>query len=211
MFDSINQQFFLGVDGGGTKITVYLCDNQENILAQATNGPMSLAAVSEDEAIANLSKTITQVLTTRPVESIVAVVIGLAGVDTQAEIEHATQFFQQTISRIIKFERFQLVNDTAIALRSGTDAANAICLIAGTGSNCVGHNATGQTAKAGGMDYLLSDEGSGYEIGAKVLKAAVRSYDGRGQKTIMEQLVAQHFGISSIAELKDKVYQIGRA
>jgi N-acetylglucosamine kinase-like BadF-type ATPase len=55
-------------------------------------------------------------------------------------------------------------------------------------------------------DYLLTDQGSGYSIGRRVLRYAVKSYDGRMEKSIMEELVKEHFHITSIADLKDAVY-----
>jgi N-acetylglucosamine kinase-like BadF-type ATPase len=56
------------------------------------------------------------------------------------------------------------------------------------------------------MDYLLTDQGSGYEIGRAVLRSAVKSYDGRMAKTVLEHLVCEHFRIASISELKHAVY-----
>jgi N-acetylglucosamine kinase len=56
------------------------------------------------------------------------------------------------------------------------------------------------------MDYLLTDQGSGYEIGRYVLRSAVKSYDGRIEKSVLEELVCQHFHIANIGELKSKVY-----
>jgi len=64
----------------------------------------------------------------------------------------------------------------------------------------------GETAKTGGMDYLLSDQGSGFDIGQQVLRAAVKSYDGRSKKTLLEKLLCEHFKIESIEDVKDKVY-----
>lgn len=198
--------YILAIDGGGTKTTVLFADNTGKILGKGSAGPMSLAATSEAVACENLLDAVTQAFGSHTVHTIEKVVIGLAGVDTQSEIQKAHDIFSSILKKKCAMSRFELVNDTVIALESGSTCKNAIVLIAGTGSNCFGKNEEGETAKAGGMDYLLSDQGSGYDIGQQVLKAGVKSFDGRGQQTLLEDLLCQHFSIQSIEALKNVVY-----
>lgn len=201
-----NSTFFLAVDGGGTKTTVWLADQSGEVLGKATTGPMSLAATTPQKATEHFLTAIREAIGERVVTTFEKVVVGLAGVDTPEEVADATSFFSKALREHFTVDRFEVVNDTVIALASGTQSQNAICLISGTGSNCFGKNAAGKTAKAGGMDYLLSDQGSGFDIGQQVLRAAVKSYDYRARKTLLEKLVCEHFEIESIAELKNKVY-----
>ena len=196
----------LAIDGGGTKTTALIADLDGKILGKGTAGPMSLAATSIKTASQNLANCINDAVGKSGVTSFAKVVIGLAGVDTEDELIKAKNIFSKALADDYSVDQFELVNDTQIALASGSVAKNAIVLISGTGSNCFGKNEKGQIAKAGGMDYLLSDQGSGFDIGQQVLKAAVKSFDGRGQSTMLEDLVCQHFAISSIEKLKDQVY-----
>ncbi len=48
-------------------------------------------------------------------------------------------------------------------------------VISGTGMIAYGFSQSGTTARAGGWGPLLGDCGSGYDIGAEVLKAVARS------------------------------------
>jgi N-acetylglucosamine kinase-like BadF-type ATPase len=200
------ENYFLAVDGGGTKTTVWVADENGEKISEGKAGPMSLAATSPEEAIKNFMTAVDQATKGLVGEIIFAVSIGLAGVDTPEEIEHATEFFSKAFKERYLCTQFSVVNDTVIALASGTDSQNAVCLIAGTGSNCLGRNASGKMLNAGGLDYLLADQGSGYDIGQQTLRAAVKSYDHRSKKTLLEKLVCEHFQIDSIAQLKDKVY-----
>jgi len=134
--------------------------------------------------------------------------IGLAGIDTQDEIAEANQFFNETLKAEIQ-GTIRVVNDSEIALASGTNSSNAIVVISGTGSNCFGRNDMGETAKAGGLDYLLSDEGSAYFVGIEILHAAVKSTDGRGKKTVLEELIKNYFSLTDMLKIKEKVYQSG--
>ena len=131
--------------------------------------------------------------------------MGLAGMDSSADYDLAYSTLNAVLEQFA-VENFILVNDAVIALENGSDAPQAIVLISGTGSNCYGKNAIGQTANAGGADYLLADQGSGYAIGRQVLREAVKSFDGRTERSILEQLVCEHFSIASICDLKSKVY-----
>jgi N-acetylglucosamine kinase-like BadF-type ATPase len=70
-------------------------------------------------------------------------------------------------------------------------------LIAGTGSIAFGRNERGETARAAGWGYPISDEGSGQWIGAEAVLAALHARD-RGQSSellndLMEKLGASNF------------------
>lgn len=200
------QKYYLAVDGGGTKTTVWCSTEDQKIVGKGKSGAMSLAAVDEVTAVKHLLEAVEQATNALDAQHIESIVIGLAGVDTAQEKEQASATFSKALQQWFTFDLFLLVNDIEIALESASQAENAIALISGTGSNCFGRNEQGETAKVGGMDYLLSDQGSGFDIGQHVLRRAVKSYDGRSQKSIIEKLTCEYFGIDSIATLKDKVY-----
>ena len=85
-----------------------------------------------------------------------------------------------------------VVNDVEIVLPC-INASNGIAAIAGTGSSYYGVR-NEKTAKAGGLSATLSDEGSAYDIAVNVLRAAVRSWDGRGEKTLLENMIFSRTG-----------------
>lgn len=200
------QKLFIGIDGGGTKTDVISTDEQLHEYGHGSSGPTNLTSTTVGAASFNLKEAVRQALENAPAErEIVAAVMGLAGMDTDREYEVALKTFMD-ILRPFGIENFTLVNDSMIALANGTDNPNAVILISGTGSICVGRNSLGKVTKTGGMDYLLTDQGAGYDIGRHVLREAVKSYDGRRPKTILEELVCTHFSISDIGHLKTEVY-----
>lgn len=198
--------YYLAVDGGGTKTQVLCADENGEIVGEGLSGPTSLTVVNSGAAGFALREAIRQATENLPPGFVVTrLVMGLAGLDTPEEIIKAESSFKQVISDI-QVKDFVLINDILIALRAASDKQDAMALIAGTGSNCFGINAEGESAKAGGLDFLLSDEGSGYAIGAEVLRAAAMSFDGRGAKTRLEQLTNDYFETSSIPEVKHHIY-----
>ncbi len=200
--------YFLAVDGGGTK-TDAICANESGaVVGRGLAGPTNLTSTSVGAASFNLIESIRQATEMLP-ESDQAgfpiLVMGLAGIDSQKEYDEAFTVFNRALAHY-KISKFILVNDSVIALENGSRNKNAIILISGTGSICYGRNDKGETAKVSGMDYLLADQGSGYDIGRRVLREAVKSFDGRAPKSVLEELVCKHFKIATIHDLKTVVY-----
>jgi N-acetylglucosamine kinase-like BadF-type ATPase len=199
-------EYLLAVDGGGTKTKVLCADLQGTVIGEGLAGPTNLTATSVGAASFNLREGIRQATQNLGEDvQIKKMVMGLAGMDTSSEHNKAHKIFNEVLVQF-KIENVTLVNDIVIALESGTDKPDAVALIAGTGSNCYARSAEGTESKVGGMDFLLTDQGSGYAIGRAVLRAAVKSYDGRIERSVLEQLVAEYFHLPSIGELKDAVY-----
>ncbi len=205
--------YVLAVDGGGTKTKIVCADDQGTVVGEGLSGPTNLTATSLGAASFNLKEAIRQATQDLPEGwSALKMVMGVAGIDSPAEEQVARDVFSQVL-QYYQIAELELVNDTVIALASGSEREDALVLVAGTGSNCYGTNSRSEEARAGGMDFLISDEGSGYAIGREVLRAAIRSYDGRSAKTALEQLVLQQFGLSSMADIKQAVYNptLGKA
>jgi N-acetylglucosamine kinase-like BadF-type ATPase len=83
-----------------------------------------------------------------------------------------------------------------------------LALVAGTGSHCLGIDALGRTARTLGLEYALSDEGSAFYLGDRVLRAVVRACDGRGRPTALVAAVFSSLGVSCLADLFDRVYAL---
>jgi len=201
-----SKKLLLAVDGGGSKTKVLLTTEQGEVVGEGLSGPTNIMATGHSTAKMNLTAAIKDATSEVDADSIITcAAMGLSGADSEQDLVLAQDIFQPVFNEF-KVQDSVIVNDIKIALLSGTTNANAVALISGTGSNCFGQNESGDTAKTGGMDFLLTDQGSGYAIGRQVLREAVKSFDGRSPKSILERLVCEYFSIESIASLKEKVY-----
>lgn len=196
----------IGVDGGGTKTQAWCVDTHFRLLGEGSSGPSNPAAVGHTVSLTHLREAIEEAYAAAHGAPLSALVVGMAGLDTEQEVAAARQLLTQELA-FLSPQILWVGNDTHLALRSGTESPNAIVLISGTGSNCYGRTEDGAEAWAGGLDYLLADEGSGYAVGLAVLRASVRAEDGRGSDTLLHQMVLDHFSLSSVRELKSIVYQ----
>lgn len=188
----------LGIDAGATKTAAASGDRIGH------SGPANIHTTKPDDIIRHLREATAEVAGGHRFQS---VVVGMAGIDSPHDQIKAEPLVKKALAKwLAPHCQLTVVNDIHIVRRSGSDDPYGIALIAGTGSHCFGINHTGDVAYAGGLEYLLADEGSGYDMGIKVLRAAVRSADGRSQPTKLEAAVLQHFKIKSIRALEPIVY-----
>jgi N-acetylglucosamine kinase-like BadF-type ATPase len=70
-----------------------------------------------------------------------------------------------------------VVGDMVIALEAAFGGGPGVVVVAGTGSIAYGRDSAGQTTRAGGWGFAISDEGSGHWIGRSAIAAALRAFD----------------------------------
>jgi N-acetylglucosamine kinase-like BadF-type ATPase len=85
-------------------------------------------------------------------------------------------------------------NDTFAVLRAGTDRSFGVAVTCGAGINCVGVAPDGRRVRFDSLGDVSGDWGGGADVGLAAVSAGARSADGRGPKTVLEQLVPRHFG-----------------
>lgn len=80
-----------------------------------------------------------------------------------------------------------VVSNDVVPLLWGVPALSGVgvVVVCGTGSGFIGADAHGRVARAGGCEYLGSDEGGASDLGWLGLRAAVRATDGRGPATAL--------------------------
>src|SRR5438034_10766310 len=110
--------------------------------------------------------------------------VGLAGA-ARSEISSAAR---RVMVEIVGGE-VQIVGDTIIALEAAFGGGPGVVVIAGTGSIAYGRNAAGQTARAGGWGFAISDEGSGYWIGRAAVGAAIHTLDEKGKSPLLDTIL----------------------
>ena len=97
-------------------------------------------------------------------------------------------------------------NDTYAVLRAGTERSWGVAVTCGRGINCIGVAPDGRQVRFPSLGEISGDWGGGGDIGAAAQWYASRSEDGRGPKTALEQLVPEHFGAPTPAELARQLH-----
>lgn len=201
--------YVLGLDGGGSKTTVQIADTDGKVLIQNKSGSCNYKSVGIEIAKNNINTVILNSLEKMGVPGIIfkSACFGLAGNDTDEDMKIYNRIiFNNKLKKFLNPSTTIICNDSKIGLIAGSNKKNRLMVISGTGANCFGINEDGREAKANGWDYILGDEGSGYTIGLKALKAIVRAYDGRGQHTLLTDMVLDYLKLKDISELVSWVY-----
>jgi N-acetylglucosamine kinase-like BadF-type ATPase len=202
----VTDSLILGIDGGGTKTTVWLTrtESPDDILGRGYAGPSNQRAVGPFIAMNNLDDAVQEAFDNAGIErqTVEAACLGLAGADRDSDRSVVETWARET--RLA--HNVSVVNDAMPLLHAGGADGCGVALIAGTGSLAWGRNAQDQTARSGGWGYLLGDEGSAFAIGRAVLQAATQFADGRGPATCLLEDVCRTLEISSAAEIVTAVY-----
>jgi N-acetylglucosamine kinase-like BadF-type ATPase len=194
-------RYVLGIDAGGTKTRALVADENGRIVGDALGGGANLRTHGELEVEKVLHAVIEDAcigLATLPD----AVALGIAGADRPPD-----EAVLRAILRRIGFRsRVVVTNDARIAFIAGSDERVGLAIVCGTGSIAWGRNREGQIARSGGWGWHLGDEGSGFWIGERAIRAVLRAVDGRGPATTLDLALSEHFAIAEPEQILYAIY-----
>ncbi len=198
---SITAPVVCAVDGGGTKTLAIVLDRNGVERGRATAGPSNFVAGEAERVVANVTFAIEAALESAGVfPSLGSLWVGLAGIDRPGAREAIAARLSHLAANV------RLTNDAQLLFGAFPDETG-IVLIAGTGSIALGQDRHGQTARAGGWGYLIGDEGSGYDLGRRAIRAAAKAADGRGLQTSLLPALLTHWELEDPLQIIDTVYR----
>ena len=207
---------FLGIDGGGSSTQALLGDEAGRILARSVAGPSNPTKVGIEGAKKELLRAARRALrkastaagggrlTTargsggrRRGPRLEAVCAGVAGVDRPA----LSRPLLAWLRRVIPARHHLLVVDAAIGLHAALGTGTGMVVESGTGSIAYARDRRGRILRAGGWGSTFDDPGSGYDLGRKAIMAALRDFDGRGERTVLTSRICRALRISGINQI----------
>ena len=180
----MEKKYYFGIDGGGTHSRIALTDGEGNFLAESKAGSTNIYSVTKDEVFRNLSALIDSVLAAAGIDrkDLAAGCLGSAGLGREGEQKLFRGFFGSLLGEKCPVK---LCTDAEILLCGGLGDLEGYCLIAGTGSVAFGRSRDGRLIRAGGLGYMLGDEGSAAWIGRTAIARTLRSLENRDLPTRM--------------------------
>ncbi len=138
------------------------------------SGGSNVIRWGEAEARAQLHEAIQKACagTNTKLKDVYCICIGMAGAARPAIASIVKGIVSEIFSGPI-----QVVGDMVIAMEAAFANKPGAVVIAGTGSIAYGRNKDGQTARAGGWGFAISDEGSGHWIGRAAISQVMRAQD----------------------------------
>lgn len=201
---AIEEQYWLGVDGGGTHCRATVMNADEKIAGEGLADAANFLRVGLELAVAHVRDAVSKACHQAGIEvsQISGACIGLAGV---SHPEHH-RVMLAALKQALPIREITLETDARVALAGATGNQPGVVIIAGTGSIACGINSRGRFARAGGWGPAMGDEGSGSYIGRRALQAVVMAWDYRDEPTSMMEPVLKHFGVTSPPELPPVIY-----
>lgn len=199
----MEKEFVLGIDGGGTSAGVMAGAIDGTPLGAWTFGALNINGQTYEQA----ADTVFQIVQGLEKEGLSmggcrGICIGAAGISN----DDTAKVLRKALKECGMTGVIMVAGDQETALAAASEKLWGVVLIAGTGSICYGKNQEGRSFRAGGFGHLIDDEGSAYAIGRDILKAVVKSTDGRGADTILKELLYQRLSVSSPQQLVTWLY-----
>lgn len=198
---------YLGIDGGQTSTKAVLADAHGNLLGTGTGSPCDHiqgphGVERNRAAIHSAIKSVLQATGADPAR-IVSVGMGLTSAPREIQAE---AIFEGILREIVNPTHVWIDHDVASNLAGASAGQPGVVVIAGGGSIAYGMSPDGKEGKAGGMGYLMGDEGSAWWIGLNALQAAGAAADGRAPQTKLLPMVLEHYDIPTIRHIVAILY-----
>jgi glucosamine kinase len=183
----------VAVDAGGTRTRAVVVHPAGRCLGYAEAGRGNPTAVGPEAAAASVVDSISEALLRAEVPSsrIGQVVLAMAGAGSTPVAPE----IRLRLESIGLDAPLVLESDLLATYFSGTHRPDGYAVIAGTGAGAIRVEGGRQVAVADGLGWLLGDEGSGFWIGRRVVRAALADLDGRGPSTELTPLLLARLGV----------------
>ncbi len=172
----------IGADVGGTKTSVLVTDG-DSPRARITGAGAAIRPGRAITVAASVAETVRRALAAAGARRGEVLVVGAAGAGRAEE--------RQELARALRSEdlaeRVIVTTDIEIALEAAFGTGPGIVLVAGTGSVALARDAAGELHRSGGHGWQMGDEGSGYDLGRRALRAVGRTADGRSEPTALTE------------------------
>ncbi|MEA4831482.1 N-acetylmuramic acid/N-acetylglucosamine kinase [bioreactor metagenome] len=203
----MNQNIFMGIDGGGTKTDIAIVSDSGKAIAKKSFAGSNPNDSGLDNACQSLQNYIKDILSGSELSEtdITACFAGISGASTGRNLIKLNDFLHIVLPQTL----LKIGSDAHNCISCGIYHNNGCCMIAGTGSSAFARKGE-KLFQCGGWGYLVDDAGSGFSIGRDGLCAAFRARDGRGEKTVLAKLLDERYGAPFSMKL-DEFYKGGKS
>ncbi len=189
-------QYFLGVDGGGTKSRLIISDENLNKISITLGDSINIFSVGEQKAFKSLKTLIETALIEQhiSIKDVKRICVASAGLARKYDTKVFGNFFKKNYPTLNTI----FTTDIRALLVGAFKNNDGICLIAGTGSIAMGQDLNNNVIRSGGFGWRLGDEGSASFIVQEAIKRSLKSLEKRDLETNMLPDLLNFFNINEI-------------
>ena len=188
-------RYYIAADGGGSKLQAILYDENLRIIRHGRVAGVNSLFKPIDIIRTNVESMVKDLLQAQngepPITEIAAADLCFVG---------ERDIIREALSRFATVQQLHFHSEPVIGLAAAMKTTGAVAL-SGTGSDAFMVRDGQLLTAIGGWGPLLGDEGSGYDIGLNAIKAAIYSYDGRGPKSILYDLVMEKWNLTKLWDI----------
>ncbi len=192
------KKIYIAVDGGGTKLDLAAVSQSGEVIATVRQ-PGGINRKTTDE------ETIKSIIT--EAKNRLTETVG----DFDAQLcagyfMHNTALFSEAFGC-----EAREVDEGTLGLYSAGIYGDGVLILSGTGADAYIIKDGKTLDIMGGYGPLLGDEGSGFAIGRDAINAAIAEYEGRGEKTLLTELLRKKYPSDTFRGSVYGVYQTPQA
>jgi len=199
--------YYIGVDGGGTKTAFALFDEEKNMIACVKTAGSNHE--NYERAFDEASEIIWEGLNNLVAEGGIKLndvnftLMGLAGID------HPFQY-DIMCSKLKAFglKNFEIFNDGFIVVKAGSETGAAIGYNCGTGTCCNAIDSTGKMLQLAGLSDFSGDKGNGHWIAIRAFRLIYDEVYLGLQKTLITKMFYDEFNVESREQFLNSVSEL---
>lgn len=194
--------YYLGVDGGGTRTTAAVADENGKVIYKSVGKTINFYSVGMEKARINLSEIMEDIFEKTGADTFKSAFIGCSALDGEGD----KVIVDSLCGGIIKSEKIKMNSDVFVALYSGECSVSRGVVICGTGSMVAGVNKENKIIVKGGWGHILGDGGSAYSIALNAIKEALKLYDENKMDEPIVKATQYFFEVDDLRLVIDSVY-----
>ncbi len=192
-------RYFLGVDIGGTKSDALIADDSGKVLGFARTGCGNHEVIGYDAFGILINDLMATALhfAGLDITQLSGAGLGIGGYDWPSQ---RTPLMARITGSGLCCP-LEMVNDTLIGLVAGAPSGWGIALVAGTGSNCWGMDASGRFGRMTGLSHLMDEGGGAGSIVLEAMQAVGRAWTQRGPQTTLTERFLEQYDQTEVIDL----------
>lgn len=193
-------KYYAGLDIGGTNGRLKLVSENNTVIGQFSAPGCSVNTDGYEKSRLRCRELVLPNLELSGLNphDCLGICAAISGVDSDSIEKDCRTIFEEM--GFLK-ENLWIVNDCEVFLHLSKGPS--IVLISGTGSICYGRDDSNHIYRTGGWNHIVSDEGSGFDLGLKFLQAAANDLDGRRKAPVLTSMMIKESGLDTLEKLND--------
>ncbi|MCL2843232.1 MAG: ATPase [Oscillospiraceae bacterium] len=195
-------QYYIGIDGGGTKTAIAAAKQDASAVAFTKTGSASWREYGIPTVVNNIKQAI-EGLPFQKKDSIAGMALG---VPCYGESVEGDRELEQAFSAVFPGVPLYVTNDVEVGWAGSLGLLPGVNVVAGTGSIAFGKNQAGEAARSGGWSEFFGDEGSCYWLGRRVMELFSKQSDGRVERDALYETVRSSLALTDDFDFIDLMH-----